>query len=777
VALRYVILLNAVLVLLAVLALWKDPHFFFRDDGQSHSLAGFCEVARLCRSGTFPLLTDRSWQSGALAAEYQFGVFSPVQTALVLALFSCDLPLHYSAAVFFSVFAAILATGTYVLARSYRVSPPLAVMAALVATLNGWIVIWGVNWLPAVGGFAWMPWVWWAVRRLLQSTRRRLPWTVLVAVFVALVILAGYPFAVLMVLVLAGWLSVDAVARRRRLRACWPVLLGVGLGVALSAPAWMMLIEYTPATARDTLDRGSMLGFFLSVPPQAYLGMILPSISIEWQRFTLSNLPPAEMNVGIAPIVLLLAALMQAPRRLLATVKSEGIFLALVMVLAMLPSLGSFRWMFRWLPLCFLTLAVVAARAAELLRREAALPAAERSGNGRASTIARAVLMILAVQVILLARDATTWYAAARLPLLLVGIGWYFVERFRRFLPAAAADAMPAAVVVASSLALYWVLPIQSYAGQTWRLPAEVTQTGPFDPSITYLSLYSPADQRRGPMPRRASHLRPGNVHFYSGLKAINGYSPLRPRGLCEKFTFDEWSAVGSRRHTLLASGAAPGPLLRRMGVDGLAVSRSMRSQMGDLPLDEFVEVAELEDSVVYHRRTGRSPAVHCVERALIRRPADTAATTPGVLPLLEPAGDVSLPDGPAVFDTAVTRVIDQRPDRVLLAVDAAAASRPVLLSFARAWYPGYQAFLNDSPLPCHRLDGILPAVILPPGSRGRLLLVYRPLSLRIGLTLAALTAAGLALAAAWAGRVKWHWRLASVIHSPFSPGKPPQRT
>ncbi len=750
-ALRHVLLLHLIVVVLTLLALCMDPWFFLRDDGLSHCVAGFREIVRLCGDGTFPLITERSWCSGALAAEYQFGVFSPVQMALVLAVFSWDIPFQYGAAAFFCAYALILATGSYVLARSYRVSPPLATMVALTATLNGWIVIWGINWLPATAAFAWVPWVWWSMHRLSQSTRK-LPWTVLVGLMVALTVLAGFPFTVLMVLLLGGWLAGHAVLSQRKLRACLPILLGIGLGLALSAPAWAMLVEYKPTTIRPSLDQGSTFTFFLSVPPAAYLGTILPSISMHWARFAFVDLPPAEMHVGVAPVVLLAAALLGFPRRVLSAVKPELLLLGLLTVLCMAPSLSSFRWMFRWLPMCFLVLGLTAARAAEFMRQEENSPASDR----HARPIERALLAVLGIQALLLIVQGGTWYARAGVPFLLVTIAWYLVERCRRSLPKAVVEAMPATVIVVSSVAFYWILPIHSYTGRDWQLPESIAHTGPFDPSRTYLAVSAPSDHRQeGPI----AHFGFGNAHLYAGLKAVNGYSPLQPRGLYGTFGFDAWSAIASRRDTLLVSGASPGPLLRRMGVDGLVVTEAMASEIKDLPLEEFVEVAKLEGATLYHRRTGKSPCVHGVVRAAVSRIGHLAADAPGEIPTLELAENLPLSGDPSTtgdtaglphiveFGEATIRVIEERADRVVVEIDASDARRHVLVSFARAWYPGYQASLDGVPVACGRLDCMMPAVVLPPGSQGKLTLVYRPNSLQVGLIIAALAAGCAAMA------------------------------
>lgn len=63
------------------------------------------------------------------------------------------------------------------------------------------------------------------------------------------------------------------------------------------------------------------------------------------------------------------------------------------------------------------------------------------------------------------------------------------------------------------------------------------------------------------------------------------------------------------------------------------------------------------------------------------------------------------------------------------------------LLVVSEVFYPGWQAFVNDSPAPIYRVDGLLRGVVVPAGRS--VVREYRPLSVRLGavLTLAAMVA------------------------------------
>src|SRR5207248_11702524 len=118
----------------------------------------------------------------------------------------------------------VLAIGAFLLARDRGFSNPLSILVALVASLNGWIICWGAtDWFGALGAFTWLPWAWWGAERALdpQRTKWRLLWP---APFVYFVVTGGFPYTVLMLLLLMGWLTVKSVVHTKSVLSVWPML-------------------------------------------------------------------------------------------------------------------------------------------------------------------------------------------------------------------------------------------------------------------------------------------------------------------------------------------------------------------------------------------------------------------------------------------------------------------------------------------------------------------------------------------------------------------------
>jgi hypothetical protein len=360
---------GAIVVGFCFLLLWHDPLLFWNDDYEVSILPVFADVARSWSEGHLPLLSPYSWVCSNLAGEFQYGTFSIFVNAVVILIWKFPLTFPQQAAALSMTHLFLLAAGAFLLARDRNLSTPLSMMVALIASLNGWIICWGApDWFGALAAFAWLPWAWWGLARALDQrrTRWRFLWP---APFVYLLIAGGFPYTVLMLALLIAWLAVKASIQMGKLSILWPPFAGSALGVALSSPAWLALLEYVGNSARASQEARAHLQWI--IPPTALPGFLLPSWTVNWADFSSRLMPhgATEMACGLVAPVVLITGLISLRRILVRQISWELGLFVLVLVISMLPSANVFRWSFRWLPFVQVVLALCAAEALRILSR------------------------------------------------------------------------------------------------------------------------------------------------------------------------------------------------------------------------------------------------------------------------------------------------------------------------------------------------------------------------------------------------------------------------
>ena len=366
-----------IVIAFSILLLAHDALIFWNDDYEISILPVFADMARAWNHGEIPLLSPFSWVCGNLAGEFQYGVFSVFINGLIVCVWKLPLTFSQQAAAVSTAHLVVLSVGAFLLARGRKISVPLSIFVALVASLNGWIICWGASdWFGALGAFAWLPWAWWAAERALEAERSR--WRFLwPAPFVYLLITGGFPYTVLMLALVLPWLALrcvfeaDNIASPPRTRPgslaqltrIGPLLAGVTLGLGLAAPACLALLDYVQGSARESLHPSAHWQWL--VPWNAWPGLILPSWTVNWSNFLSRSVPhgATELACGLVPPAALLTGFLVNGRALLKKIGWEMALLLVVFILAMIPTAGVFRWSFRWLPLFHLVLALCAAEA------------------------------------------------------------------------------------------------------------------------------------------------------------------------------------------------------------------------------------------------------------------------------------------------------------------------------------------------------------------------------------------------------------------------------
>jgi hypothetical protein len=678
-----------VVVLFCLVLLWRDPLLFWNDDYELSILPVFADVARSWPEGHLPLLSPYSWVCGNLAGEFQYGTFSLFINAAIVLIWKFPLSFSQQAAALSMTHLFVLAMGGYLLGRGRNLSAPLALMVALIAALNGWIMCWGAtDWFGALGAFAWFPWTWWAFERSLDPNRSRYRflWP---APFVYLLVAGGFPYTVLMLALLAGWLALKSVVQTRKLSSIWSLAVGLLLGLALSAPAWLAVFDYVQGSAREAGDNASHFQWL--VPIRALPGFILPSWTVNWIDFSSRAMPhtATELASGLVPPAALLAGFLVFRRALFERIKWEVGLLVTVLIISMLPSANVFRWSFRWLPFLHVVLALCAADALRIFA-ESKTVVIRRPG-----VIGFVLTVIMVAVALFIGANGDHAFPFVWITL---GIGavWALLEM------SPIIQTWTPAVVTASSLLATYLCISPNCGVPKYNLSPQLTRPSPLDGQRLYLSIYPQPEHayrvEKKPNPFGTT-LRPGSTSMWSGVHLINGYSPIRPAGVAREFGFAIHGEIGpALGRALLETEGGPQGILARLGVDGIIVANEM--SLAPQPETEWALAAATDEGRVFHRRESlaRVRSVTSIDS----RPNEQFATA------------------------EISRIVNGR-SRLEADISVPAGDKPALLTISRPFFRGYRVRLGDRFLNVDSYRGLMPVIEVPAGMQGRLKLVYRP--------------------------------------------------
>src|SRR6478752_6534783 len=600
-------------VAFCLILLWHNPLVFWNDDYELSVLPVFADMARSWSEGHWPILSPYSWVCGNLAGEFQYGTFSLFVNAAVVLIWKFLLAFPQQAAALSIAHLFVLAIGAFILARDRGFSVALSIFVALIASLNGWIICWGAtDWFGALGAFTWLPWAWWGAVRALDS--RRTKWRCLwPAPFVYLLVTGGFPYTVLMLLLLIGWLSIKTMwsrqigkSRDRRdtkvppTLAVLPMLFGVALGFGLSAPAWLALLDLIQGSAREL--QSSPAHWQWRVPPAALPGLILPSWTVNWTDFSSRSRAhtAAELACGLVAPVAVIAGLVWRGRQLVRQIKWELVLLVIVLLLCMIPTAGLFRWSFRWLPFFHLVLAICAAEALHL-----------KPGSPTPATAALALVVLASVAALIF---HTTGSYAFPLTWIFIGLAaiWVCLEFFLR--SSDSRSWTPAGITFCAFLTTYLCVPTNGGVPR-YNFSQELLKPAPLDPQRLYLSVYPWAELTYciANKPEAVGQtLRPGSSSMWAGLRFINGYSPIRAAGVAREFATSIHGEINPDVGTyLLNHQAGRGGELELMGVDGIVVAQEL--SITPQPSSEWELVVSTEEGNVFHRRSAPFSRVRSV--------------------------------------------------------------------------------------------------------------------------------------------------------------------
>ena len=690
---------GVLVIVFCLILLWHNPLFFWNDDYELSVLPVFADMARSWSEGRWPILSPYSWVCGNLAGEFQYGTFSLFVNAAVVLIWKFPLAFPQQAAALSIAHLFVLAIGAFLLARDRGVSVALSIFVALIASLNGWIICWGASdWFGALGAFTWLPWAWWGAERALDS--RRTKWRFLwPAPFVYLLVTGGFPYTVLMLLLLIVWLSIKSLVQTHNIFSTLPLLVGVALGFGLSAPAWLALLDLVQGSARELQSPAAHWQW--RVPPAALPGLILPSWTVNWTDFSSRSRPHtvAELACGLVAPSALIAGLLWHARELVRQVKWELVLLLLVLLLCMIPTAGLFRWSFRWLPFFHLVLAICAAEALHL-----------KLGSPNPATAVLGLVVLATVAALIF---HTTGSYAFPLTWIFIGLAavWICLEFLLR--GSNFQSWVPVAITFCALVATYLCLPTNCGVPR-YNFSQKLLKPAPLNPQRLYLSVYPWAEltyaMTNKPQPVGQT-LRPGSTSMWAGLRFINGYSPIRAAGVAREFATSIHGEINPDigSHLLNHQAGRDGEL-DLMGVDGIVVAREV--SITPQPSSEWELVVSTDEGNVFHRRSAPFSRVRSVT-SIDSRPNEQ-------------------------FVLATISRINESRNFVNADIDVPAGGRSALLTFSRPYFRGYTARVGNQKLAITSYRGLFPILEVPAATHGRLTVAYRPAWLLWGGGLAA---------------------------------------
>ncbi len=401
----------------------------FLDDTYNAELPSEILFGQSIRDGSVAFWNPYISGGSPLSAIPNSGVFSP------LALPFWVLPGWLAPAYQKLLETVVAMAGCYFFLRRLRLRPPAALFGGTVFASSAFMVVW-TNW-PQTRVAAVIPWVFWALERLIQ--RRRVTDAVLLAAAVGVMLLGGFPAVTAFTLLTAGAYALArslAEHRLRRHRALAVILAAGAAVVGGLAIAAVQLLPFRAFYSSWLIEGRGQTGQHLSpadlassFAPWVYGGVSPDSSDPIWSQD--ANIVEASSYVGAAALVLIVVALatVRAGRTLLpraawiTVVSAAAAWLLLIYVggpLALVEHLPIFSSNFigRARSVLGFLLAVLAAVGFDLLLRPRARTATWRAWwRTHAAAIAVAVAAIgVTVWLVILARTTSARADAAGTP-------------------------------------------------------------------------------------------------------------------------------------------------------------------------------------------------------------------------------------------------------------------------------------------------------------------------------------------------------------------------
>jgi len=339
--------------LIAAARVLVTPRFYFADDSEVGAFGQWWQLGDRLLSGRLPILDPHAWQAGNYFAEGQWGLLNPVTWLIAVTARWAENPVVHVTIVKIA-FLMLMAGGVYLLSRSFGASAPWAAVAGVLVPLGGFTVYMdAASWATGLFNAAVLPWVWWGLRRSVESLRSPLPYLISSYALITF----GYVFGVLILVVVLVESLVRAIVARDGARTI-RTLLASAWGALLTIAVYLPGVLTAPVTERGRFEvlNTRFLNADLSDLLSAASPTATASVGSWWGPETAAPL------VYVAWLLPLIPLFLPMPRDAVRRCIPLLVLLALTTVVVIGPSeIGALRWPVRFMPYVCLTAGVLLA--------------------------------------------------------------------------------------------------------------------------------------------------------------------------------------------------------------------------------------------------------------------------------------------------------------------------------------------------------------------------------------------------------------------------------
>ena len=330
-----------------------SPTFFYWDDTMQSFLPVWRSLGEELLNGNFELMDPAGWVGGNYIAEVGYGIWNPLNLLNFMAVANIS-NLALASFIVVAEFMAILALGTFLLARSYGANRWLAAAAGIAIPFSGFTLFYeAARWPGGLMAFAWVTLFWWSLRRAMHGNRNPL----LPFLLGFLTMTAGNPYGAVGIIVVCGAVGVELLLTRKSKRLV--TLFFLALAVGLTA---VLVFFPLPLSAEVTARTSNIIANDMFLVPGIgdLTALSMPNYRPPTSNFfgAIESVPSAFLAWFILPLVPWLNFRSIAARS--RQISSLYIVTGVYFLLAYAPShILLFRWPLRLIEYFYLGLLVI----------------------------------------------------------------------------------------------------------------------------------------------------------------------------------------------------------------------------------------------------------------------------------------------------------------------------------------------------------------------------------------------------------------------------------